>query len=235
MKRISLVAVAAAVASAALGDITFENDGFRLVIGDDAAAKSLVVKATGEEALDPREGVPMFSTTQDRPFNNEIKLAWPNKRTTYPANRVRREGDRLIVGFEIAPYEAVVGVKTGEGYIAFTLEGFNCVRELEYEGLRMDVPPVARFRVLQLPVRRRANVGDWLNVVWDDKSAVAVVGADPYAEADHERRYGFESLYVDLARGLRLKGGSAAVVAGAEEVRRNPRARSAKLRAVEKE
>ena len=198
-----------------LADIAFENDAFRLVVGDDAKAKSLVVKATGEETLDNGEGLPMFSATQERPFNNEIKLIWPNKRTTYPANRLRREGDRLVVGFEIAPYEAVVGVKTGGGYVAFKLEGFNCVHELEYEGLVMDVPPVARFRVLQLPVKRRENVGDWLNVVWDDRAAVAVIGSDPYAEVDHERRAGCEALFADLARGMRLKGGCAAVVAGA--------------------
>ena len=216
LKKLAVVCAAAAFAAGAYADdIVLENKAFRLVIGEDAAAKSLVVKATGEECVDAREGVPMFSVTQDRPFNNEIKLAWPNKRTTYPANRVRLDGDRLVVGFEIAPYEAVVGVKTGDGYVAFALEGFNCVRELEYEGLLMDVPPVARFRVLQLPVRRRENVGDWLNTVWDDRAAVAVVGADPYAEVDHERRFGFETLYADLARGLRLKGGCAAIVAGA--------------------
>ena len=215
MKKTALALAMVVAAFVALGDIVFENKAFKLVIGGDAKAKSLVVKATGEEVLDPREGLPMFSTTQDRPFNNEIKLAWPNKRTTYPANRVRCEGDRLVVGFEIAPYEAIVSVKNGDGYLAFALEGFNCVRELEYEGLRMDVPPVARFRVLQLPVRRRANVGDWLNVVWDDRAAVAVVGTDPYAEVDHERRFEVESLYADLARGMKLRGGCAAVVAGA--------------------
>ena len=199
----------------ALSDVVVENDAFKLVVGDDARAKSLVVKATGEETLDNGEGLPLFSVTQERPFNNEIKLMWPNKRTTYPANRLRREGDRLVVGFETAPYEAVIGVKTGGGYVAFELEGFNCVHELEYEGLVMDVPPVARFRVMQLPVKRRENVGDWLNVVWDDRAAVAVVGADPYAEVDHERRAGCEALFADLARGLKLKGGCAAVVAGA--------------------
>ena len=212
---VSILALAVAWAMPALSDIVLENDAFKLVVGDDARAKSLVVKATGEETLDNGEGLPLFSVTQERPFNNEIKLMWPNKRTAYPANRLRREGDRLVVGFEIAPYEALVGVKTGGGYIAFELEGFNCVRELEYEGLVMDVPPVARFRVLQLPVKCRENVGDWLNVVWDDRAAVAVVGADPYAEVDHELRAGCETLFADLARGLKLKGGCAAVVAGA--------------------
>ena len=211
------IAFAAAVtaATAAFGDIVLDGKTFTLVIGDDAKAKSLVVKATGEETIDAREGVPMFAATQERPFNNETKLAWPNKRTTYPANRIRRDGDKLVIGFETATYEAVVGVGVGDGYMAFTLEGFNCVHELEYEGLSMDVPPVTRFRVLQLPVRDRKNVGDWLNVVWDERAAVAVVGADPYAEVDHDRRFGFESLHADLVRGMRLKGGAAAVVVGA--------------------
>ncbi len=215
MMKSTVFFFAVACAMSAMSDIVFENDAFRLVVGEDAKAKVLVVKTTGEETIDNGEGLPMFSATQERPFNNEIKLMWPNKRTTYPANRLRREGNRLIVGFETAPYEAVIGVKTGAGYVAFTLEEFNCVRELEYEGLVIDVPPVARFRVLQLPVKRRENVGDWLNVVWDDQAAVAVVGADPYAEVDHERCAGCEVLFANLARGLKLKGGSAAVVAGA--------------------
>lgn len=217
-------AIAAAVAAIAFGgpaeasdggDITLDGGSFTLVIGSNACAKSLIVKASGEECIETREGIAMFSATQDRPFNNEIKLIWPNKRTTYQANRLRMEDGKLVMGFEIAPYEAVVSVRQGDGYIAFSLDGFNCVHELEYEGLRMDVPPVAGFRVLQLPVRRRKNVGDWLNAVWDDGAAVAVVGADPYAEIDHERRRGFEVLNADLARGRKLRGGSAAIVAGA--------------------
>ena len=215
MNMVFAAAASAAVMSANAADVVIENEAFRLVVGDDAKAKSLVVKATGEECLDAREGIPLFASTQERPFNNEVKLMWPNKRTTYPANRLRREGDRLVVGFEIAPYEAVVRVKPGGGYVAFELEGFNCVRELEYEGLVMDVPPVARFRVLQLPAKPRANLGEWLNVTWDDRAAVAVVGADPYAEVDHERRAGCEALFADLLRGMKLKGGCAAVVAGA--------------------
>ena len=222
MKRLMIGVVAAllltlpgAGAYAQSDVIVFENEAFRLEVGTNAVARSLVVKATGEEMIDARDGRAMFSVTQERPFNNEIKLMWPNKRMTYPANRVRCEGDRLVIGFETAPYEAVVGVKTGSGYVAFELKGFNCVRQLTYGGLCMDVPPAVRFRVLQLPVKLRKNVGDWLNVVWDDRAAVAVVGADPYAEVDHESRTGCEVLYADLARGLRLKGGRAAIVSGA--------------------
>ena len=196
-------------------DIRLETPAFTLTVGADAKAKSLVLKANGEEMLDAREGVPLFSVTQDRPFNNEIKLIWPHKRTTFRANRLRQEDDRLIVGFELAEYEAVVRVKAGDGYLRFELEDFRCAREVQYEGLVMDVPPVDAFRVLQLPVRDRANIGGWLNVVWDDRGVAAVVAADPYVEADHERRQGFEILSADLRKGLRLRGGSAALVAGA--------------------
>ena len=189
VRTAAFAAAAVTAATAAFGDVVLDGKTFTLVIGDDAKAKSLVVKATGEETIDAREGVPMFAATQERPFNNETKLAWPNKRTTYPANRIRRDGDKLVIGFETATYEAVVGVGVGDGYMTFTLEGFNCVHELEYEGLSMDVPPVTRFRVLQLPVRDRKNVGDWLNVVWDERAAVAVVaevGDVPYRLHDSD-------------------------------------------------
>ncbi|MBQ2629885.1 MAG: hypothetical protein IJG13_09435, partial [Kiritimatiellae bacterium] len=63
------------------GDIVLENSRLRLVIGADACARSLTVKSSGEELLDTSERIALFSTTQERPFNNEIKLAWPNKRT----------------------------------------------------------------------------------------------------------------------------------------------------------
>ena len=218
MSAAAIAIIAFAASGAASQDVALETERFRLVIGADAKARSLVVKSSGEECLDVREGISMFSVTQERPFNNEIKLAWPNKRTTYQANRLRMdEKGRLVVGFEIAPYEAVIGVKKGAGYLAFTLEDFNCVPELQYSWLRMDVPPVADFRLVQLPVKNRSKFGDWLNVIWDDKAAVAVVGADPYVTADHEDRAGFRLLDADIHRGLRLRGGCAAIVCGAGE------------------
>lgn len=120
MKTLSTVAVAACAAACmmesavgATDDITLETEAFRLVIGADAKAKPLVVKTSGEECLDLRDGTPMFATVQERPFNNEVKLMRPNKRYVFPASRVRREGDRLPVGFETVPYEAVLKVKTG--------------------------------------------------------------------------------------------------------------------------
>ena len=40
--------------------------------------KSLIHKASGEECLDQTERMSMFSLTEPRPYNNEIKLADAN-------------------------------------------------------------------------------------------------------------------------------------------------------------
>ena len=191
--------------------VTIENARFRLQVGDDASVRSLVIKATGEECVPKGEDIPLFSVTQERPFNNEVKLIHPNKRTTYPANAVRREGDRLVVGFEIAPYEATVDLKVTDSYVAFELSGFLVDKE-DYNYLKMELPPVASFRVLQLPVLDRAKFGEWLNASWDEKSAIGVVGTSPYPDIDHERRKGFRILTADLVREQKQKGASAALV-----------------------
>jgi len=192
-------------------DIVLENNAFRLVISEDCQARSLILKATGEECLMQNEEIALFSVTQDRPFNNEVKLAHPNKRTTFQANRVRREGNQLIVGFEITPFEAVIGIKEEPGYIAFTLDDF-IVHPTDYEGLAMSPPPVAEMRILQLPVVNRENFGHWLNVSWDEKAAVNVLATSPYARIDSERRKGYRILTADAVRGVKLRGCGAVLI-----------------------
>lgn len=197
----------------ATGDIVLETETFRLVIDSTASAKSLVVKG-GEEMLDITDRVTLFSVTQTRPFNNETKLEHPNTRTEYPANHARMEGGKLIVGFDGAPYEAQIGLSQGRGYIVFTLEDFICDHDRDYEGLRMNVPPVSQFRIMQLPVREKEYFGEWLNVMWDSGSAVCVAGCDPYAEIWHEDRNGYKLLTADVFSGMKLRGGAAAIIAG---------------------
>jgi len=211
MKKLT-VALAVCVAGGAMADVVIDNASFRLTVGDDAVARSLVVKATGEECLDADEPTALFAVTQDRPFNNEIKLIEPNKRTTWPADRLRREGDRLIVGFPHHLYEAVVRLRSGAGYVVFELEDFRCDWQSSYR-LRMDVPPVASFRILQLSVKNRRNFGNWLNASWDDRAAVGVVGIAPMTDIDHDGRRGSRILYGELFSGRRLRGGAAALVA----------------------
>ena len=192
--------------------IVFETETFRLTVGKDAVARSLVIKETNKEALLKGAEVPLFSVTQERPFNNEIKLEHPNTRTTYMANSLAWDGERLKVGFETAPYEAVVRVDRGTGYLRFTLENFICEPD-DYAGLALDVPPVAEFRILQLPVKERKHFGEWLNCIWDDASAVCVAGCDPQSLIWHEDSKGGRVLTADLYSGRKLRGGSAAIIA----------------------
>ncbi len=218
MSRIYWLAAVFAAAGAtfgAAGDVVIENARFRLELGDDAVTRSLVLKATGEELVDNHEGLPFFFAVQDRPFDNELKLAYPNKRTTYAANRVRKDGDRLVVGFEQECYEAIVRLKVTDDYVALTLEGFTVPAGSPYRWLKMDSPAVAEFRLAQLPLKPRANFGDWLNVVWDGKAAAALIGLDPETAVDSEMRAGARVLHVDAQRDVKLKGVGAALVVDA--------------------
>lgn len=192
-------------------DIILENQQFRLVIGSDCAAKSLIHKKTGQECLEAGEEIALFSVTQPRVFNNEVKLAYPNKRTVFQANRVRQEEDRLIVGFEITPYEAVIRVWITEEYMAFRLEDF-IVHPGDYGHLRITPPPVESFRLLQLPVKHRKNFGQWLNVCWDDRVAVNVLATSPYGIIDSEKRKSCRILTADALREVKLRGTEAALI-----------------------
>ena len=158
----------------------------------------------------------LFSVTQARPFNNENKLAHPNKRTVYPGNRLRREGDTLIAGFETAPYEARIRVREAPGYLAFELEDLP-VRPSDFGGLAMTPPPTAEFRLLQIPVRRGEAFGEWLNVEWLDNAAVCVLATSPHARIDSEPRPGARLLTADAVRGIRLRGCGAALIAAPKD------------------
>jgi len=195
-----------------LNPVIIENKHFVLTVGADCIAKSLILKANGEECLMPGEETALFSLTEDRPYNNEIKLAHPNKRTTFEANRVRREGERLIVGFELVTFEAVVTIRETDGYVAFELTEF-LVNPEDFGDLCMTPPPVAEFRLLQLPVKNRERFGEWLNVAWDDTAAVNVLSTCPFTRIDSQKRRDCRILYADCLRDTKLKNCGAALIA----------------------
>ena len=219
--RLSLAAFALVVSAlSVVADVVVENRHVRLTVGADACAKSLVVKSSGEELLSPGERMPLFSVTQERFFNNEIKLAYPTRETTCAANSVVRDADELVVGFELVPYKAKVRIVEADAYIGFELAGFAYELKDYQLGpqfpvlLDMKLPPVKTFRILQLAVANRRCFGEWLNVSWDESSAVAVVAAEPYTRIRCERRDGFRMLSADADRELRLEGAKAVLVAG---------------------
>ena len=69
--------------------IVLENESFRLTLSESCTAESLILKSSGEECLFKGKKVPFFAIVEERPFNNEIKLAHPIRRMTFNANRVR--------------------------------------------------------------------------------------------------------------------------------------------------
>ena len=191
-------------------DIIIENSSLKLIIGHDGTAESLLFKPTNEECLAKDLEVPVFTVTQERPYNNEVKLAHPNKKTTFPADTVHRKGDQLIVGFETIPYEAVVKVREQSGYISFSLEGF-IVEEDDYR-VRITPPPVFEMCFLQLPVKNRDHFGEWLNVSWDSNIAVNILGTDQYARIDAEKHKGYRIMRADAVNDIKLKGVGAALI-----------------------
>ena len=199
-----------------MNTVIFENSKFKLTLDGNCVATSLVHKPSGEECLANEERLPLFSVTQNRPYNNENKLIYMNKRTTYPANRVRQEGNRLIIGFDIAPYEAVVEVKVSESYMAFNFVDF-IVHPEDYDYLQMALPPVEEFRLVQLPLKKRENYGKWLNTVWDKDIAVNVLSTSVHARIDSEERRDCRILTADAVKGIKLRGCGAALIVSATD------------------
>jgi hypothetical protein len=195
-------------------DVVIENEQMRLVIASDGIVKSLVFKPTNTECLIQGKKVAVSTITEPRPYQNEIKLAYPNKKTTFKSNAVRKEGDRLIIGYELIPWEATVGVKIAADYIAFTLEAFTLT---EPYGIVMTEPPISEMWFLRLPVRDLGHWGDWLNVIWDDQVAVNVLAAGPCANADSEEGDGYRILQAGTDEKVRLTGVTAALITCAKD------------------
>ena len=192
--------------------IILENDKFSLTLSSDCRAESLVLKSNTTELLSKSEPLPFFTVTEERPYNNEIKLAHPNKRTTFPANRVRYENGKLIVGFELVEFEAIVDVKIAPRYITFTLEDFILPDDVYGIGVLPIELPVYEFRLVQLPLIHRERFGEWLNVMHDDTAAVNVLAACPYPRIDSECRKDFRILYGEVMRDAKLKGAGVALI-----------------------
>ncbi|OGV69415.1 MAG: hypothetical protein A3K18_26040 [Lentisphaerae bacterium RIFOXYA12_64_32] len=190
-------------------DVTLENRQMKLVISSDGIAKSLLFKPSQTECLIQGKRVPISTITEPRPYQNEVKLAYPNKRTTFKANAVRQEGDKLIISYELIPWEATVGVKIADDYIAFTLEAFNLTEDY---GIAMTEPPISEMWFLRLPIRDLGHWGDWLNVIWNDEVAVNVLAAEPCANADSEEGEGFRILQAGTDEKVKLTGVTAALI-----------------------
>ena len=201
------------------GSIVIENRHFALTFGKNAVCESLILKASGRELLDANENMPIFSLTEKRPYNNEIKLMYPNKRSTFAANSVALENGALTLHFDLVTFGARVEVDIEDEYVIFRLGEFIitdkdfCVGPTTKQKLNMDIPPVDEFRLISLPVKRMENFGEWLNCTWDESAAVAVIGTMPETRIDHQKRgaHGL-TMTADAIRGIKLVGCSCALI-----------------------
>ncbi len=192
--------------------IIIKNKRFTLSIDESCTAQSLVLNNTGKECLLKGTNTALFSLTQERPYSNELKLSHPNRRTTFQANSVVREGNRLIVGFELLTLKAVIEIKEADNYVSFTLADY-IIPEGDFLALApMDSPPVSQFRLLQLPVINHKNYGEWLNVSFDDDVAVNVLATSHYPDVGYEKREDYRIMYADAIKGIKVKGCGAALV-----------------------
>lgn len=191
-------------------DVIIENEEFRLAISPEGYAKSLLYKTGNEELLIQGQQVPVCTITQERPYQNEVKLAYPTKETTFRANSARKEGDKLIIGFELIPWEAVIGLKITPSYIGFTIEDFRLT--VKDYGIAMDEPAISEAWFMQLPVKNRSHWGDWLNVIWDDKLAVNLLATSPWTRIDSEGKDEFRILRSGVQEKVRLKNTGAALI-----------------------
>jgi hypothetical protein len=191
-------------------DIIIENNDFRLVITKDGITKSLVHKPTNTECLIEGKRIPVSTITEPRPFQNEIKLAYPTKKTTFKSNSVRKRGDKLVISYDLIPSDAIVSVKTAPDYIVFTIDSFRL--NIPKYGISMTEPPISEMWFLQLPVKDRGHFGDWLNVIWDDKIAVNLLATDPHTNANAEEGEGYHLLQAGVDVNVKLTGTGAALI-----------------------
>lgn len=190
--------------------IILENLEMRLEITSAGVARSLIHKASGQECLMQDLDIPMFNVTQYRPYDNELQLAYPADETEFPAAQVRRQGDKLLVEFALVGYQALIGVKITDAYIGFHLE------KLTYHGytsLRTKrETPIDEALLVQLPVKERKNLGEWLNVMWDEDVAVNLLATGPGTRIQAKPRHGYHLFHAGAVAEVQLEGVGAALI-----------------------
>ncbi|MEN8231000.1 MAG: hypothetical protein ABFS38_22790, partial [Bacteroidota bacterium] len=200
--------------STGVTEITIENKEMRLVINSNGTSSSLIHKSTGQECLMQGVHMPLFAVTQERPYDNEIMLAYPAKEKTFFSDSVYRRGDDLIISFELIDYVATVGLNITDSYIGFTL------KKLEYHMADFGVKrktPIDEFTLLQLPVKERDHFGEWLNVSWDENVAVNLLATDQYAKINAHQHNGFYQFTAGAESKVRLTGVGAALITTEKE------------------
>ena len=195
-------------------DIIIENGEFKLVLNSGGIAKSLLHKPTGQECLMKGVDLPLFSITQERPYDNEHQLAYPAIRKEFPSDTIYRVNNTLVVGFELIDYIAYIDLNITNDYIGFILD------KLEYHMVEIGnkrKTEIDEFTLLQLPLKERTNFGEWLNVMWDENVAINLLATDPTTRIDSDSRCGYKIVRAGGVEEVQIEGISAALIASRTE------------------
>lgn len=195
-------------------DIVLENQRMRLVLAADGYARSLVSHDTGRECLDTTRRIPFCAITQYRPYDNENFLMYPAKPKVFPSQSIKMENGKLLVEFENTYDIAVIDVKVQEGYIAFNLERIDY--RLEDIGIKRRTE-IDEFALVNLPVLKKENFGEWLNVMWDEESAVCLMGTDPASRIDAYDSECSMTMYAGTDFQVQLIGAGAALIVSSKD------------------
>ncbi len=189
-------------------DYVFSNEDFVLEISEQGYARSL--KVGGEECLVKGTEVPLCEILQYRPYDNENFLMFPAKPRSFPSDHIRRQGDTLFVTFRDTWDIAVIKVDVEPHYMGFKL--LRVDYRIDDMGVKRQTE-IDEFSLLQLPVRERKNTGEWLNVTWDERKAVCLMGADPKTRIDAFPEGKALRMYAGLDHEVGFRGEGAVLLA----------------------
>lgn len=213
-----VLAVSAAVSSAGMAfiapdAIVFENDVATLTLGTNGAAKSLKLKATGEEMLELPSVTPFATVTHARPYDKIAQLTYPAQSRDFLADRIELKDDMLEIGFAGTRDFIRVAVSVLPDRFEFAFKGFG-IKDSEMDPKWTWRPEAVRFA--QFAVAGRAHFGEWMNVAWDDSSAVALMGLNAETRIAAERKGDkVRTLYAAGETGVGYDGLAAALVPSA--------------------
>ena len=187
MVRPCLVFSAIAVAAAA-GDVVVESPRLRLVIGEDAAWRSVAGKATGKDYCAQGKGAPLAA----------VRIA---DRTHRSHRSYWEPGGKLTLAFDGCDTRLAYAVKAEPDWILFRLE--------RIEGTRPS-----HVTLLSVPVTITERVGRRLGGAWNDEFALCLMAANLQTHCSAQRRGTVAELTATTqdAPGPKLEGAAFALV-----------------------
>lgn len=188
-----------------------KNENAVLTVGKNGKALSLRLINSNEELLCDNS-TPFCTVTQDRFFDNELKLMHTAREITAEADKARYENGCFVFSFDKIPYEAIINIDDKGSYFVFTLAGFNFPDDT-YKYLYIEKPPATSLRFLQLHLKEKKYFGEWMNVCHDNSTCVAVMGTSPKTVIGNEKTEKGYRLFAQAQKSILFKGCSCILTA----------------------